>query len=214
MADPTRVLLVEGSDDRHVVDHLRARVRVGTSFEIVVKDGYANLRRSLYAELNAPGRCAVGVVADANADPGARWQSIAAALDRSGCQGIPRHPDPTGSVFDGPRSVRVGVWLMPDNAHPGELEDFVAAMIPPADPVWNRARSYIDRIPTVHRRFTAAKRTRAHVHAWLASREKPRPMGLAIQSGDLDASAVLPNTFADWLRRVFNLLESPQTEPP
>ena len=214
MTDPTRVLLVEGSDDRHVVDHLRARALVGTPFEIVVKDGYANLRRSLYAELNAPGRRAVGVVADANADPGARWRSIATALERSGCEGIPRQPDPGGSVFDGPRGVRVGVWLMPDNARPGELEDFVAAMVPPADPVWNRARSYIDRIPTVDRKFSSSKRTRAHVHAWLASRERPRPMGLAIQSGDLDASAGLPRTFADWLRRVFSSLESSQTEPP
>lgn len=79
---------------------------------------------------------------------------------------------------------------MPDNCGPGELEDFVQTMIRPDDPIWPRAERYIEGIPAEDRRFTDGKATGAKVHAWLAAQERPRPMGLAIQAGDLDVSAV------------------------
>ena len=79
---------------------------------------------------------------------------------------------------------------MPDNKGSGELEDFVYNMIPVNDPIFPRAKRYIDEIPENDRKFTDGKLTRAHVHAWLATRKKPRPMGTAITAGDLlhDAS--------------------------
>ena len=75
---------------------------------------------------------------------------------------------------------RVGIWLMPNNKVPGELEEFVASMIPDGDPVWPLAKDYVDRIPTKHRKFSDRKILRAKVHSWLATRTEPRKMGAAI----------------------------------
>lgn len=98
---------------------------------------------------------------------------------------------------------RVGVWLMPDNRSQGELEDFVAQLIPEGDPVWPLAGRYVNDIPRDARRFKQGKILRARIHAWLATRAEPRKMGAALGVGDLDATAPLAKTFAEWLRAVF-----------
>ncbi len=129
------------------------------------------------ARSNASGRLALGIPADANDSLASRWPSIATPLKESECE-LPDNPR-------GPRNLQVGVWLMPGNQHPGELEDFVADLVPPADRIWPRAEElYIDDIPCEDRLFPQQKTTRAQVHAWLATRPKPRPMGLGIASGD------------------------------
>ena len=92
---------------------------------------------------------------------------------------------------------------MPDNQCVGELENFVCDMIPANDPILPRAQRYIDDIPAKDRKFKDAKLTRAHVHAWLATREKPRPMGTAITAGDLDCNVRLASSFVNWLRKLF-----------
>ena len=98
---------------------------------------------------------------------------------------------------------RVGVWLMPDNESPGELEDFVAQMIPDGDPVWPLSQDYIDGIPVSDRKFTAGKTLRAKIHAWLAAREDPRQMGAAIGTYDLDIGGDLCTRFTAWLDMLF-----------
>ena len=44
---------------------------------------------------------------------------------------------------------------------------------------------------------------RAKVHAWLAARMRPRPMGLAIGSGDLDVGTNACVELTEWLSRLF-----------
>ena len=92
---------------------------------------------------------------------------------------------------------------MPNNESPGELEDFVAAMIPQGDAVWPLSEAYIEGIPVAARRFQPSKTLRAKVHSWLATREEPRQMGSAIGVGDLDVSVPDAVTLAAWLRRLF-----------
>ncbi len=92
---------------------------------------------------------------------------------------------------------------MPDNVSPGELEDFVAQMIPGTDPVWPLSQDYIEGIPPKDRRFAEGKTLRAKVHAWLATREDPRQMGSAIGAGDLQVDGDLCKRFICWLKRLF-----------
>ena len=113
----------------------------------------------------------------------------------------PRHIVPGGAIVE--HEPRVGIWLMPDNAVPGELEDFIQKLIPNGDPIWPMAQSYIDGIPAVERKFATNKILRAQVHAWLATLSEPRKMGAAIGTGDLHATAPLAEEFIDWLRRLF-----------
>lgn len=197
---PRRVLLVEGVDDRHVVRHLRDRHSDVPQFEIIYKGGFPALVGAIGPEIKASGRLAVGILADANDNPAGRWQAIADRLRRTQVT-PPARMETIGAIAEG--RPRVGIWLMPDNGSAGELEDFVAKLIPDGDPVWPRARSYVDDIPVAERKFAAGKVLRARVHAWLAARAEPRLMGAAIGAGDLDAAAPLAKKFADWLRSVF-----------
>ena len=106
--------------------------------------------------------------------------------------------DPTSEF-----NPRIGVWIMPDNISDGELENFVAQMVPTGDPVWPRSEGYIASIPESEREFIEKKTTRAIVHAWLATREDPRQMGTAIRAGDLDIDSALCQRFLAWLQRLF-----------
>ena len=93
---------------------------------------------------------------------------------------------------------------MPDNLSPGELEDFIYKLIPEDDPIWPRTNQYIKNIPSKDRKFTDRKEHRAKIHAWLATRKKPRRMGAAIGAGDLDSSAPIAQDFYKWLHLLFN----------
>ena len=199
------VLLVEGSDDRHVVHHIANKADATLAFSILPKSGIDPLLNAIERDIKVPGREAVGILADANDDIDARWRAVANRIHRAGL-GIepPAHLGPAGTIIpEGPRRPRVGIWLMPDNLSPGELEDFVEAMIPPDDTVWPLAQEYIDGIPQADRKFAQGKIQRAKVHAWLAAREEPRRMGLAVGAGDLDVEGRLCQSFADWLQRLF-----------
>lgn len=205
----SRILLVEGQDDKHVVRHIIRSL--GLDLDIDIDDGgtrggYSNLRDRIDTTIDAPGVDAVGIMADANDDVANRWASItdaARASERMRLANVelPTRPVPGGAIIEG--RPRVGVWLMPDNQVPGELEDFVAAMIPPDDTVWRLAQKYIDGIPRNDREFAEGKIQRAKVHAWLAAREDPRRMGAAIGAGDLDTEVPPCQSFAAWLHRLF-----------
>ena len=92
---------------------------------------------------------------------------------------------------------------MPDNSNPGELENFVERMIPAADSVWPLSQQFIAGIPSTDRKFAAGKTLRAQIHAWLATREDPRQMGLAIGARDLEIDGPLCQRFLAWLTCLF-----------
>lgn len=203
MADelpPSRLLLVEGADDEHVVRHLCHLERNMPEFAISDKKGFPNLKDAIGPELKVPGRTALGILVDANDDLDARWRAIGHRL-RKAAVNPPTRTTSAGTVVQG--KLRVGIWLMPDNGSAGELEDFIRRLIPAGDPVWPRAQRYIDDIPTADRKFATGKTLRAKIHAWLATRAEPRKMGAALGTGDLVAADPLAQEFVRWLRRLF-----------
>ena len=218
-----RVLLVEGQDDKHVVEHIY-RKRFGSELPFNVKDmdGFPRLCDAIVPELKAPGQGTVGIIVDANDGLQRRWSAVKARLERArpdirigepiaGGTVIDSRSGPIGGGDDGDASPieatsgsgpRIGIWLWPDNQSPGELENFVARMIPDDDPVWPLSESFIDSVPTEVRKFAEGKTTRAKVHAWLATRKEPRRMGTGIRVGDLGIDALLAVQFADWLQQL------------
>ena len=94
---------------------------------------------------------------------------------------------------------------MPDNINSGELEHFVADMIPAGDPVWPRSQRYIDDIPRCERKFQEKKIVRAKVHSWISTREEPGFMGQAIYKKDLSVDGILSNSFVSWLQELFSI---------
>lgn len=155
---------------------------------------------SIGPEIKVPSRQVVGLLVDANNDLAARWDAVTKRLRDENIK-VPEHPDPTGTLIDTKGKPRVGIWLMPDNESPGELENFVVQMIPREDPVWPLSRDYIDGIPQADRKFSATKK--AQLYAWLAARKEPRLMGWAIRDRDLGIDGDLSQKFVDWLARLF-----------
>ncbi len=200
-AEP-HVLLVEGSDDKNVVWQICNRSPETPDFYIQDRGGIEPLLDAIGAELNAPERRVLGILADADANLTGRWASIANRLAEEDIR-VPSHPDADGIILETQGKPRVGIWLMPDNSTDGELENFVADMIPDDDPVWPLAQQYINDIPPSHRKFAPVKTRRAQVHAWLATRSDPRLMGQAIGARDLTVNNRLSQRFLAWLSRLF-----------
>ena len=196
-----RVLLVEGPDDKHVVRQLCRRQSV-PHFSIKVAGTVETLLSTVGAEMLAPGRQSVGVLIDADDDLQERWDELVDRLSEEGIR-IPALPNPAGTIVNIVDGPPIGIWVMPDNVSPGELEDFVQKMIPAGDAVWPKSQTYINQIPVELRKFRPGKLLRAQVYAWLATREIPGRMGAAIGAGDLNIDIENCNNFIDWLRRLF-----------
>ena len=205
-APPSRVLLVEGPDDKHVAEHIWWRHHdAEPTFCALEKDGVDKLLDAIDTQVQAPGLQAMGILVDANDDVGARWDAVKGRLALANVA-LPRSPAPAGTIVpERPLAgmPRVGVWLMPNNRCKGELENFVEKMIPASDAVWPLARNYVEGIPTTERKFIEKKKLRAQVHAWLAAREDPRRMGEAIRARDLEIDGPLCQKFVAWLKALF-----------
>ena len=209
------LLLVEGSNDKHVIKHLTEPFDANLEFAIKDYGGIDGVLANIRDHIDEPGRPAVGIVVDADAVHLHNWRRVCdeiASAERN-IAPIPTTPDPQGTIIPENSSngdPRVGIWVMPDNVALGELEGFIAQMIPAGDRIWPLSRRYIDQIPLIIRPFASTipqvaqnKILGAQVYAWLATREDPRPMGLAIGANDLDTTVPVAQTFLRWLSRLF-----------
>ena len=136
-----RVLLVEGRDERFVV----RRICDSNSMEFP-HSAFASPKGApdrmyghgiRWGDSSQKAVQTVGIVVDANDNLPSRWQAVAHRLGTAGIETPPTGPASHGTIIESrPREgrPRVGIWLMPDNGSPGELEDFIADMIPSGDP--------------------------------------------------------------------------------
>ena len=219
-SEPDRVLLVEGQNDRNVVLQIckrhssfsvkgpygKEQIVVldspsASSFTIRDKEGVDEVLKSIGSEIKAPGRQAVGILVDANDNVKRRWDAIMGRLRKAGITRLPSSRRSSGTILLSKQ--RTGIWLMPNNSSCGELEDFIAEMIPDDDAVWPLSQRYINEIPETERKFKPKKTRRAQIHAWLAAREDPRHMGVAISAKDLEVDGVLCQQFIAWLTELF-----------
>jgi hypothetical protein len=198
-----RRLLVEGKDDQHVVWNLCVSHQVPQTFEVRETEGIDPLIDVLSVQLKGSDLERIGIVIDADVELASRWASIATVLQRTGYASVPEHPLVTGTIIEQKDRPTVGVWLMPDNTTAGMLEDFAAALVRPADPLFRRAEAAVDAIPADERPFSLFHRSKAVMHTWLAWQKVPgSPLGQAIGKGDLDAHAPQALRFVAWLRRL------------
>lgn len=220
-----RVLLVEGSSDKWVAIHIWLKSRKagesGIPFAVHVGDegvtedgrvteGVDALLESISIWAKQTRLTALGIVVDADGDADKRWTDVALRLQKAGVGSVPDRLQPGGAIISSEdRRPRIGVWIMPDNGSEGELEDFVSEMIPGQDPIWPLADRYVEglfanRSIPIEYLPPHKKRTKAKVHTWLATRSEPRPLGRAIEAGDLKVSGPHQNSFIAWLRDLYD----------
>ena len=220
MASPY-VFLVEGRDDLMVIEALW-RFHQQQSFPCLIdpKDGIerllADLRVRLKPQDSDLALQRLGVVLDFDSEDetggahglslAARWASLRDILARSGYDGVPTTPPTSGAIIEQEGRPVVGIWLMPNNADDGMLEDFVRSLIPQSDALIQRAGSPPCWLPPEHHRFRPRHRGKALIHTWLAWQEAPgRPLQRPIRAGYLDANAPVAQQLIAWLKRLFGV---------
>ena len=197
------IVAVEGSNDWHVVSRLFRVAGIDSKVELIDYGGIDEILKAIEVMVGTQDVRTIALIVDNNEHPERRWQAVANRLVREGVA-VPSTPDLDGTIIPETDTLpRIGIWMMPDNRSAGELEHFVAEMIPETDPVWPLSEAYVDGIPVNHRPFRPQKETRAKVLSWIATREEPGFMGQAIDRRDLHTDGELCQTFIAWLNRLF-----------
>lgn len=199
---PPRLLAVEGVEDEHVIRAIRERLPDLPSFHHEATGGVTQLLNRIDLEIDRPGREVAGFVLDGNDRPDDRWAAVRHRLRQANVPDPPA-PDPDGTIIRRSDGADVGVWMMPDNVNPGELEDFLAAMIPGTDRLWDPSRQFVQSIPPSDRKFPEDKMLRAQIHVWLSVQERPRRSGQAIVANELDLTGEIARRFQSWLVELF-----------
>lgn len=208
MAD-AKILMVEGTDDQHVVMHICGHYNIPPLLTI---EHYGNVDEVINAILPRLRQArevgdVVGILADADESAQNRWQAIRQRILAAGYADVPEQLPAGGVIIEPPADTilpRAGVWIMPDNRAPGILEDFLRFMAPTASALFQYAEASVDGIPPAERRFRDVDRPKALMHTWLAWQETPgRPFGTAITAQFLDPAVPETAAFARWLRSLF-----------
>ena len=199
------LLLVEGKDDRCVVDAITKNSPIHATFEIRGDGGISWILETLPVQVKGSELNRLGVIVDADTNLERRWQAITDILKKEGYT-FPCAPSPDGTILDAPSSRRpkVGIWIMPDNQLPGILEDFARLLVPDGDALLPYAQECVGNIPAGHRRFPPQHRSKAEIHSWLAWQAEPgRPLGTAITARYLDADAAQARVFFAWFMQLY-----------
>ena len=145
-------------------------------------DGFVELASS-----GAP--ISLGIVRDADDDPGAAFQSVCGALEAAGMPVPPEPRQPAGGTITLPDgetqgALRVVVFIVPGAASPGAIEDLCVASVSdkPEFVCVERLRACLEEKDIL--RATSATLGKAMAHAYLATQEDPdKHMGNAAQAG-------------------------------
>lgn len=139
---PKRLFLLEGKTDEIIVNAVLKKLNI-SNVKLENCNGIGNLLKELTAFIKESDARSIGIVIDANESLERRWQSIRDKLIRSDLTvKFPKAPCRHGTVQEFGKQI-IGIWVMPDNQRCGELEDFVAELIP-KDDVWNLACDFVE----------------------------------------------------------------------
>lgn len=204
MSKNSKVLLVEGNDDQHVLWNLFKSYSIPVSFSVEQCGSDSGVFKELGVRLKGSTTQAIGIVLDADVHPEGRWNSIKGVLKKFDYPEIPDEPQSYGALVAREGKPRIGIWLMPDNVTQGMLEDFVCLLIPDGDELFNYAKTCINDMSSDLRLFKDAHQSKAEIHTWLAWQQDPgTPMGLAIQKKYLKPDQGKVPDFLKWVERVF-----------
>lgn len=207
-ANESSALFVEGCDDLHAIEHLlgkRGLRKQDPWFPRVKATGDVDsLIRTVETAVMAGTGGSVGFVADADRSAKTRWRRVVQELGKTGMS-LPAEAPTEGYIGRCERSdTRVGVWLMPDNRQQGAIEEFLLALIDPADPLLGHAGRATVEARALGATFPDTAVKKAELRAWLAWCEDPGfPYGRALGAGYFDSDRAAADPFVNWFSRLF-----------
>lgn len=125
--DRSKILVVEGQDDKKVVSAILNYLNIADDFQVVDMGGKDRLSPYLQGLPGATGFHQVetlGIIRDADNSAGAAFQSVCSGLLNTRVLSIPKQPL---VIADG--KPRVAIFLWPDCAKPGTLETLCMASV-------------------------------------------------------------------------------------
>ena len=212
MITKTKLLLVEGDDDKRVIPELIEKNGVvWNQQDPLIPDihscgGYSKLLNQIKTRLKESSLSQLGVIIDADDNPRGRWESI-----RNRCQAsIPNLPDQlpeNGLICEVTKDLKFGVWLMPDNFQRGMLETFLAYMIPnETEPLWQFAQSSVQEAVSRGATLTAVQYDKANIYTWLAWQNPPgRQLHQAVKETVLNPQHPRAQKFVTWFKDLYGL---------
>lgn len=204
-------LFVEGPSDGAVINKLvQRRLAIDLATPRIIEagpEGDGGFDRALErfrAAIQAHKPERLGLVVDRDGAGGKpdRWGTVREVLRASGLEVAPQPKD------EGVRAAaawgRVGVWLMPDNVTPGDLESFVETLLPEQPKVWAFAGEAVVSAKALGAKYRPVDQAKARFHTWLAWQDPPGiPYGTAIEAEILGARSPVAEAFIDWLEWLF-----------
>ncbi len=208
-------LIVEGYDDLYsVVGLMRhhvpwpadpaeapVNIQIGKSADEILEDGY------LTALLKSPTVKRLGVMFDADDKPAAgRYTSI-----RKQCLDIfpslPATMPSIGLVAQNTEQKRLGVWIMPDNLSPGDLETFLRYFVPDqSESVWKSATVAVIEARKLGACWRDCHQAKANLYTWLAWQDPPsQKPGEALTKKILNPYSSNGDQFLGWFRSLYEL---------
>ena len=144
----------------------------------------------------------VGFVLDADTSVADRWTQIRGRCASVGVE-LGEHPSDAGTIVEF-QGRRRGFWLMPDNATPGAIEDFLSTLIPPDDALWPVAQRCTNEAIQLGAPLGEAGASKGRIHTWLAWQERPgMPFGTALTAEVLGREGLIASRFVAWVRALF-----------
>lgn len=205
--DVSRVLLVEGKNDCHVVMALRHINGLDARFGVYECGNDEAVIARMNALILAPGPPrpeVIGVVLDADeGDVLARWTQVVNRL-ASHNYDCPRAPHPEGTLILPPLGLpAIGIWLMPDNQNCGMLEDFLISTVGRKSVAVARAAVLLAQATRIAS-FKSVHKSKAVIHTYLAWQDEPgKPLGMSVTARVLRPNTPLAAIFVKWLQELF-----------
>ncbi|MEM8642205.1 MAG: DUF3226 domain-containing protein [Cyanobacteria bacterium P01_G01_bin.54] len=213
---PSKVLLVEGKSEQLLIPYLMEANGVPWPDHpkpVFIKDceGYNNILRKdfIATQLQAAGLTALGIMVDADENPGDRWQRLQRICAVS-IPDLPQDLPQTGLVHPHnvtpERQIQFGIWMMPDNTIRGMLETFLAELVPDvSEPLWEYAQDTVTIAKTQKgASFKPSYQDKANVHTWLAWQDEPGlQLHQAVMAKVLDPQHPKAGTFVDWFKQLY-----------
>ena len=202
-------LLVEGNDDKHVIYALWNHAKLPETFDVIDCQSVTKLLENLRIRLTIPqSNERIGVVVDADEDISARWDAIRDRLAATGLYDCKSLVLPEDGLVLNPSlagAPMVGVWIMPNNKFPGMLEDFVATLSEPNDPLMAKADDVLNELEAKKiNKYRKVHRSKAKIHSYLAWQDEPgKPLGISITAHVLNPDRPSGVMFLEWLKRLF-----------
>lgn len=209
MAIRKKVLLVEGVNDKHVVNNLLKAHDLENVITIRDKEGITNILATLKTEVDA-NQDFLGIVVDADSSLDARWLSLIDRLKHKeiGYTKVSVKPVANGLILERQEFLpKLGVWVMPNNKLVGKIENFIRLLVAKdKENLWQIAEKAVSKIPAKEKLFADKDIIKAQVHTFLAWQDEPgRPMGESITRRYFQTDAPDAINFVDWIRRLFEL---------